>query len=79
MERKKRTWLITFVLLQKRKPFVPRGVLWGSGGGRILGRSIKKGALKSLLSFMSGEGKRGKLKCMLLGVVSEHFTWLDLD
>lgn len=64
---KKRTWLITFVLLQKRNPFVPGGFFggWGCGGARILGRSIKKGALKFLPSFMAaGEIKR-KLKCML--------------
>lgn len=44
-----------------------------------MGRSIKKGALKFLLSFMAGGEKKGKLKCMLLGFVSKHFTWLGLD
>lgn len=45
-----------------------------------MGRSIKKGALKkSSLSFMIREKKEKKLKCMLLGFVSEHFMWFGID
>lgn len=58
---------------------MPRGFFGGGGGGRILGRSIKKGALKFLLSFMAAGEKKGKLKCMLWGFVSGHFMWLGLD
>lgn len=56
---------------------MPRGFVGVVVG--FWGRSIKKGALKFLFSFMPGGGKRGKLKCMLLGFVSEHFMWLALD
>lgn len=78
---KKRTWLITFVLLQKRTPLCQEG-FWGGGGGRVLGRSIKKGALKFLLSFMAGGEKKGKLKCMLWALcrgTSHGWVWIHLS
>lgn len=55
---------------------MPRGVLGGGGGGRVLGRSIKKGALKSWLSLVVGGEKREKLKCMHLGSVFNCFVCL---
>lgn len=39
---KKRTWLITFVLLQKRNPFVPRGFFGVVVGGEFWGGQLKK-------------------------------------
>lgn len=72
-------------IIAEKKPFVPREylgvVVQGGGGGVILGRSIKKGALmlSCLQSWLEERKKKNiNLKCMLLGFVEKHFMCIGL-